>query len=137
METDAKEGIGMPDTTYTELLAAARRVREKAYAPYSGFRVGAALLSRDGRVFTGVNVENASYPAGLCAERAALAAAVSAGARDFTALAVCADGPVTPCGFCRQALSEFGDLDLLCAGPAGEARLYRLSQLLPDAFRLD
>lgn len=127
----------MPERTYTELMEAARRVREKAYAPYSHFQVGAALLSRDGRVFTGVNLENASYPAGLCAERAALAAAVTAGARDFAALAVCADGQVTPCGLCRQALAEFGDMDLLCAGPSGEPRRYRLSELLPAAFRLD
>ena len=127
----------MPDTKYAQLLEAARKARENAYAPYSHFQVGAALRSRDGRIFTGVNLENASYPAGLCAERAALAAAVTAGVRDFSALAVCAGGQVTPCGLCRQALSEFGDMDLICAAPSGEPRFYRLSELLPAAFRLD
>ncbi|MCI8361156.1 MAG: cytidine deaminase [Clostridiales bacterium] len=127
----------MPDTKYAQLLEAAREARENAYAPYSHFQVGAALLSRDGRIFTGVNLENASYPAGLCAERAALAAAVTAGIREFSALAVCAGGQVTPCGLCRQALSEFGDMDVICAVPSGEPRLFRLSELLPAAFRLD
>ena len=121
---------------YESLIRAAAGARENAYAPYSGYMVGAALLCADGRVFTGVNLENASYPAGLCAERAALAAAVTAGARHFPALAVYAEGEVTPCGICRQALAEFGDLDVICAGPGTKARVFRLSGLLPEAFRL-
>ncbi|HIZ84845.1 MAG TPA: cytidine deaminase [Firmicutes bacterium] len=118
------------------LVAAAAAARENAYAPYSGYAVGAALRSRDGRVFTGANVENASYPAGICAERAALAAAVAAGARQFDAIALYAAGKATPCGICRQALAEFGDMEVVCAGPDAALRSFRLSDLLPEAFSL-
>lgn len=118
------------------LVAAAAHARQKAYAPYSGYPVGAALRSADGRVFTGVNLENASYPAGLCAERAALSAAVTAGARQFDAIALYAAGKATPCGICRQALAEFGDMTVICAGPDMEPQIFRLSDLLPEAFSL-
>lgn len=120
------------------LLAAAREVRERAYAPYSGFRVGCALLAADGRVFLGANVENAAYSPTICAERVALPAAVVAGAREFTALAVvgAGDGPCTPCGVCRQVLYEFApDLLVIAAGETGEVARYHLGiDLLPHGF---
>jgi cytidine deaminase len=120
------------------LIDAARAAREHAYAPYSGFRVGAALLAADGRVFTGANVENASSPAGICAERVALPQAVTAGARDFVAIAVVGDGdgPCTPCGVCRQTLHEFApSLLVLAAGADGTLSRYVLDRdLLPHAF---
>ena len=123
-----------------ELVAAARAARERAYAPYSGFRVGAALCTDTGEVVTGGNVENASYGLAICAERAAVAAAVAQGYRRFEAIAVAGPGadPVTPCGACRQVLREFPrgvDLRVLCAGEAGERVLATtLGALLPDSF---
>lgn len=122
----------------SSLMDAAREVHEAAYAPYSGYRVAAALESGDGRVFTGVNVENASYPVGVCAERVALGAGVTAGARDFRrlALVVSGDRPATPCGMCRQALSEFGtDLEVWSSARGGDVRRWSLGELLPAAFR--
>jgi cytidine deaminase len=120
------------------LIAQARRAQAGAYAPYSGFRVGCALLAEDGRVFTGANVENAAYPAAICAERVALPAAVTAGVRAFVALAVVGDGPgpCTPCGVCRQVLFEFApDLVVLAAGSDGALSRYVLGRdLLPDGF---
>ncbi len=122
------------------LVEAARAVRAQAYAPYSAYKVGAAIRARDGRVFTGTNVENSAYPTCLCAEVNALGSAVSAGARAFDALAVVTeppDGkpPGPPCGNCRQALSEFGlDLRVLLAGPSGDVTEHRLGDLLPLAF---
>jgi cytidine deaminase len=126
-----------------ELVAAARAARERAYAPYSGFRVGAALRTDQGEVVTGANVENASYGLAICAERAAVAAAVAQGYRRFEAIAVAGPGadPVTPCGACRQVLREFPrgvDLQVLCAGEAGERVLATtLGALLPDSFGPD
>jgi len=123
-----------------ELVAAARAARERAYAPYSGFRVGAALRTDQGEVVAGANVENASYGLAICAERAAVAAAVALGHRRFEAIAVAGPGPdpVTPCGACRQVLREFPrgvDLEVLCAGEAGERLLVTtLGALLPDSF---
>lgn len=120
------------------LLERARTARDAAYAPYSEFRVGAALEADDGRVYTGVNVENASSPVGVCAERVALGKAVADGARTFRRLALSSsgDGPVTPCGMCRQALAEFGgDLEVWSAVRNGEPRRWRLDELLPHAFR--
>ena len=126
--------------TDKELLLTAREARKNAYAPYSGFAVGAALLCEDGRVFTGCNVENSSYPAGCCAERAALYAAVTAGARTFTALAVAGwqedaqPGECMPCGFCRQALCEFSKDLRVVAGTPENLRVYSLKALLPHRF---
>lgn len=120
-----------------ELMKAARRARDAAYAPYSGYRVGAALEDEDGRVFAGANVENASYPVGMCAEQAALGAAASAGARVFRRLALVVSGeePASPCGRCRQALAEFGaDLEILSEGSGGGRRRWTLGELLPDSF---
>jgi cytidine deaminase len=120
-----------------ELVAAARAARERAYAPYSGFHVGAAVLVSDGSIHAGVNVENASYPLGVCAERNAVAAAVLAGATSIEAVAVVADAedPTPPCGGCRQVLNEFGpDLRVVCEGSGGRRVEWTLSQLLPAAF---
>ena len=122
------------------LLEAARAVRSFAYAPYSGYRVGAAIRTTDGRVFVGVNVENSAYPTCICAEVNALSSAVAAGATDFEAIAVVTEPPEgkppgAPCGNCRQALSEFSlDLRVLLAGPSGDATELRLRDLLPHAF---
>jgi cytidine deaminase len=118
-----------------ELIAAACEARERAYAPYSHYPVGAALLAEDGRVFTGVNVENASYGLTNCAERSAVFSAVSAGARRFLALAVCTENGVAPCGACRQVLSEFSaDLLIWTCDAAGVAHACTLTRLLPDQF---
>ena len=128
-----------PETT-DELLAAARSARDAAYAPYSAFRVGAALEAEDGRIFRGCNVENASYPVGMCAEQAALGAAVTGSARSFRrlALAVSGGGPASPCGRCRQALAEFGaDLAIVSEGADGERAEWTLGELLPHGFRLE
>ena len=125
------------DDDMLELHELAVEVRANAYAPYSGFRVGAALRTRDGRVFTGVNVENASFPVTICAERGALMSAVAAGVREFEAVAVVTDAvePAAPCGMCRQMLAEFGlDLMILGAGREGPKHLIQLRELLPKAF---
>ena len=115
------------------LKAAAVAVRDNAYAPYSGFNVGAAVLA-DGRIFVGCNAESASFPVGICAERAALSAAISAGCRSIQAVAVAADRLVTPCGMCRQALCEFNrEVPILMASGDEEERT-TLDQLLPDPF---
>ncbi len=120
------------------LIRAALEARERAYAPYSHFAVGAALLAADGRIFTGCNVENASYGLTMCAERVALFKAVSEGAREFTAIAIaCGTGPCAPCGACRQVLREFSPDHLLVimTDAAGkEVRKERLSSLLPSSF---
>ena len=117
-------------------MAAAIAARRGAYAPYSGFSVGAALLGRDGRVWTGANVENASYGLSMCAERVALFHAVAAGSRSFDAIAVAGpDGVATlPCGACRQALWEFGQtLRIVYTDPAG-MKATSIQALLPEAF---
>jgi len=120
-------------------IKAALDVRERAYAPYSKFKVGAALVSRTGRVFTGCNVENASYGLTICAERVALASAVSEGEREFQALAICAPGAPAPCGACRQVLHEFcPELLILMVDPTThETAKTQLSTLLPHAFQRD
>jgi cytidine deaminase len=123
------------------LLAAARKVRAHAHAPYSRFRVGAAVLDERGRIHTGCNVENASYGLTVCAERNAVAAAVAAGARRISAVAVVtsASPSAAPCGACRQVLAELAPDDalVLLAGPRGRPQAtHSLSALLPSAFRL-
>jgi cytidine deaminase len=123
-----------------ELCAAAQAVRKHAYAPYSGFRVGAAVRGSDGRLFAGANVENASYGLSVCAERSAVLAAALAGTRELKAVAVCSDlePPAAPCGMCRQTLAEFAsDCEVVLCGPeeADPAVVrMRLSELLPHAF---
>jgi len=120
------------------LLDRARAAREHAYAPYSDFAVGAALLAEDGRVFTGVNVENRSFGLSLCAERAAVAAAVAAGSRRFRAIAVvtATSPPAAPCGLCRETLAEFcgPELAIHLAGLDGGRRDFRLGELFPEPF---
>ena len=118
------------------LVARAAEFRSRAYAPYSGFAVGAALLGRSGRIYGGVNVENAAYPVGICAERAAIAAAVTSGERAFKALAVIADSPevCAPCGMCRQMLMEFPIERIILANTAGSLRVLTPEELLPLAF---
>lgn len=125
-------------TTEERLLQAAGAVREQAYAPYSGFRVGAALCGESGQIFTGVNVENVAYPEGTCAEAGAIAAMVAAGERQIRAIAIIADAavPVAPCGGCRQKIAEFAapDLVVTMATTAGIRLQSAFSDLLPGAF---
>ena len=119
------------------LDAAAVAVMQRAYAPYSKFRVGAALLAADGTVHSGCNVENASYPAGICAERTALSRAVADGVREFTAIVVCTEAsvPTPPCGICRQVLHEFAPLlEVTSITTSGARQTWRLDALLPAAF---
>ncbi len=128
----------LDETVQQQLLDQARRARETAYAPYSNFKVGAAVLTAAGEIFSGCNIENASLGATICAERVAILTAVAAGCRDLTALAVVADtpDPVAPCGLCRQVLAEFSpDCRVLMANTAGRIRLANLKELLPLAFR--
>lgn len=126
-----------------DLLNRALAARENAYAPYSGYRVGAALLAEDGRIFTGCNMENASYGATLCAERNAFAAAINAGARRFKAIAIAggkeaADAAASPCGICRQVMAEFCAADFkIILGNEETLEEYILEQLLPLSFRLE
>jgi cytidine deaminase len=120
----------------TELVKRAIEARQNAYAPYSKYRVGAALLTQSGKVFTGVNVENAAYPTGMCAERVAVFKAVSEGEKDFEAIAVVTANSGSPCGSCRQVLSEFGlDIVIIIANVEGEiAEVTTVRKLLPGAF---
>jgi cytidine deaminase len=120
-----------------DLIAHAKDAREHAYAPYSRFKVGAALQGRSGKVYTGCNVENASYPAGICAERCAVGKAVSEGEREFSAIAVVGDseGPCAPCGICRQVLLEFNPaMRVIMTNLEGDTRILAVSELLPGAF---
>ena len=121
------------------LVLAARGMQEHAYCPYSKYRVGAALEAQDGTVFLGCNVENASYGLTICAERAAIFAAVGAGARRFTRIVIATDSepPAPPCGACRQVLAEFGsELEVESVGPS-QSKRWRIGELLPDAFGKD
>lgn len=126
-----------------ELIKAAINARKNSYSPYSGYSVGAAILTSDGRIFTGCNIENASYGATMCAERTALFSAVASGCRDFDVIAIVggkdgeADLPY-PCGICRQVLSEFCDenFKIIVAKNTEEFREHTLKELLPHSFSL-
>ncbi|MCD6551624.1 cytidine deaminase [Thermotoga sp.] len=122
-----------------KLVEIALRARERAYAKYSGFRVGAALLTKSGRVFTGVNVENASYGLTVCAERVAVFKAISEGEREFVAIAIASDSSekTVPCGACRQVLYEFSeDMDVIMANRNRDYEIVKLKDLLPKGFKL-
>lgn len=129
------------DATIDEMLRAARAMLPRAYAPYSGFHVGAALLDGDGATRTAVNVENASYPLSVCAERNAVASMVASGGSRIVAVAVATNAitPTPPCGGCRQVLWEFGDAEtpVVAEGADGVRARWRLGELLPHAFGPD
>ena len=123
--------------TDVELIEIARQAQKNAYAPYSNFKVGAALLSSQGKIFTGVNVENGSYGLTICAERTAIAKAVSEGHLKFARIVVYSNcsPPATPCGACRQVLNEFSpDMQVICVNNQNEINRFDLSYLLPESF---
>jgi cytidine deaminase len=127
----------MPAAPDTVLIAAARAAREHAHAPFSNFRVGAAVRAKSGRIFSGCNVENATFGLTLCAERVAIFKAISEGERGFDGVAVVADTEVLtpPCGSCRQILWEFcGDAEVVLANLKGKVERHRMSALLPQPF---
>lgn len=124
---------------YKQLIELANEARRRAYVPYSKYPVGAALRTKTGRVYTGVNIENAAYPTTICAERVAVFKAVSEGEREFEVISVVTDNGGSPCGSCRQVLAEFGlDTVVLIANKEGKLiRVTSVSELLPDAFSPD
>lgn len=127
----------MNKTTKEELIKKAKEARKKAYTPYSHFPVGAALLTKEGKVFTGANIENASFSLTNCAERTAIFKAVSEGYRQFEALAVVADSerPISPCGACRQVINEFAeDMPVIMTNLKGDVLELKSSELLQGAF---
>jgi len=127
----------LTDEKKQDLIKNANEVRLRAYVPYSKYQVGAALLTTSGNIFTGVNVENAAYGVTMCAERSAVFSAVSAGERDFVAIAVATHNGGSPCGSCRQVLSEFGlDIDVLQVDDQGKLiQQNTIRELLPGAFQ--
>ena len=126
----------LTDEMKEKLVALAASTRKWAYVPYSKYRVGAALLTASGKIYEGVNIENASYAATVCAERVAVFKAVSEGEREFTAIAVATDNAGSPCGVCRQVMAEFGlETQVLLVNGEGElVREVTVGDLLPDAF---
>ena len=133
-------------TDYEKLITLALENQKNAYAPYSHFHVSAALLASSGRIFTGVNVENASYPAGICAERNAISHAVNEGERHFLAIAIVGGPEYTvrdfcpPCGICRQVMREFADpseFEIILARSVSEYKVFTLAALLPESFGPD
>jgi cytidine deaminase len=129
----------IPADVADQLIRRARQARTHAYAPYSKYAVGAAVLTASGKIFTGANVENAAYPAGICAERAAIFTAVGEGERELVAVAVATENGGTPCGSCRQVLSEFGPRAevLIIDGTGRVVTQTTLADLLPQAFGPD
>ncbi|WP_456398487.1 cytidine deaminase [Mesoaciditoga sp.] len=121
-----------------ELIEIAKKARENAYAPYSNFKVGAALETKSGKIYTGANVENSSFGLSMCAERIAIFKAVSEGEREFKRLAVIANTKdvVSPCGACRQVMAEFGNFEVVLANTSGKIKITDVSSLLPGAFDL-
>lgn len=125
--------------TYEELLKAAENAMEYAYSPYSRFKVGAALLCKDGSIYTGCNIENATFGATNCAERTAVFKAVSEGHRDFESIAIVSSGGelTFPCGICRQVLAEFApEINIILKGSDGKTAVFTLDELLPHSFKL-
>ena len=127
-----KTGIG-------ELISIAKDAMKNAYVPYSNFKVGAALLTKSGKIYTGVNIENSSFGLTNCAERTAIFKAISEGEREFETLVVVADTeePVSPCGACRQVMSEFGDFEVVLTNLKGDIIQTSVNQLLPYSFDKD
>ena len=119
-----------------ELIAAAKKYRENAYAPYSKFKVGAAVLTKKGNVYGGCNIENSSFPVTNCAERTAIFKAVSEGEQEFAAIALIADtpGPCSPCGACRQVMVEFKIPRIIMANMKGDVKIVTLEEIMPYAF---
>lgn len=135
--SDKKEGENTVKKEYKKLINEAEKARKRAYTPYSKFKVGAAVLSVDGKIFTGCNIENASFGLTLCAERVAIFKAISEGSTKFEAIAVVGDTdkPCSPCGACRQVISEFGeDIPLIMANLKGDIKIKKIKELLPEAF---
>ncbi len=132
---DLKEG----KTSIGELISIAKDVMKNAYVPYSNFKVGAALLTKSGKIYTGVNIENSSFGLTNCAERTAIFKAISEGEREFETLVVVADTeePVSPCGACRQVMSEFGDFEVVLTNLKGDIIQTSVNQLLPYSFDKD
>ena len=127
-----KTGIG-------ELISIAKDAMKNAYVPYSNFRVGAALLTKSGKIYTGVNIENSSFGLTNCAERTAMFKAISEGEREFETLVIVADTeePVSPCGACRQVMAEFGDFEVVLTNLKGDIIQTSVNQLLPYSFNKD
>lgn len=134
-----KEQNGIDQNTAMSLFELARAASEKAYAPYSHYKVGAALLTKGGKVYTGVNIENASFGATICAERTAFVKAVSEGERNFEAIAIYgSDSEAVPCGICRQFMFEFApELIVITAEDPKQLHIRTLDVLLPEGFRLE
>ncbi|MCX7923512.1 MAG: cytidine deaminase [Clostridia bacterium] len=122
-----------------ELVKQATSAKENAYAPYSKFRVGAAVVTGNNKIYTGVNIENASYGATCCAERTAIYKSVSEGETEIKAVAIASDSEeyIYPCGICRQVLAEFGssDMQVICTNQNGEYKIHTLEEVLPNAFK--
>lgn len=133
------EGVDVTPEELERLIEAAAAAREHAYAPYSEFTVGAAIMLQTGEIVAGCNVENASFGLSVCAERNAIAGAVAGGARTMRAAVVVTDSspPTSPCGACRQVLAEFGDFPVILANTGGERVVTSVSELLPRAFGVD
>ncbi len=132
-----RTSMSIDPETREKLIATARNAREWAYAPYSHYAVGAALLTAGGRIYDGVNIENAAFPTGICAERVAIFKAVSEGEREFSAIVVMTDNGGTPCGSCRQVMAEFGlSTQVLIVDTTGNVHIdTTVAELLPEAFR--
>lgn len=129
----------MSDNNPQILIEIAAKAKEKAYAPYSEFKVGASLFTTGGNIYSGCNIENASYGLSVCAERVALFKALSEGEREFLAIAIVGDNKefCYPCGACRQVLAEFSpELEIITGQPEGKIKKHKLSELLPENFRL-
>ena len=127
----------MRKINYQKLILSAIKAKEKSYSPYSKFRVGASVLCADGKIYGGANIENASYPCGICAERSAIVHAMANGEKDFVAMAIVSDAEkfTYPCGICRQFLSEFNNnLEIILAKNKDDYTITTLSDLLPNAF---
>lgn len=119
------------------LISESIAVREQAYTPYSKYKVGAAILTKKGNIYSGCNFESVSFGAGVCAERIAIGKAISNGEKDFVAICVCGNtADITPCGICRQSIAEFGNISIICCDKTGEQyNIYELVDLLPFAFQ--